>query len=292
MPVILLERLPMPSLKTYTALSVCLLASALYYGHSTLLEDENDTKISVLDLLDYNINLTSFNDSVMGNVYLMAYVLSREPWCIVTLINMAYCCLILFGRLIQQIVFGRLRVVEQQHVKDKFWNFVFYKFIFIFGVMNAQEMEEIVLWCTWFSVLGFLHILAQMCKDRFEYLSFSPATPLWTHSKVLLLLLGVHVTCLSLLAVCVAIGYYYTGINTFAFMAAEILLLVIKTLYVLVRYGIHLWDVHHDGVWENRAICVYYCELMFEISALFIDFCHHLHMLVTVINIDHWWGPT
>ena len=56
-----------------------------------------------------------------------------------------------------------------QHIKDKFWNFVFYKFIFIFGVMNVQEMEEIVLWCTWFSVLGFLHILAQMCKDRFEY---------------------------------------------------------------------------------------------------------------------------
>jgi len=58
-----------------------------------------------------------------------------------------------------------------QHVKDKFWNFVFYKFIFIFGVMNAQEMEEIVLWCTWFSILGFLHILAQLCKDRFEYVS-------------------------------------------------------------------------------------------------------------------------
>jgi len=56
-------------------------------------------------------------------------------------------------------------------VKDKFWNFVFYKFIFIFGVMNAQEMEEIVLWCTWFSILGFLHILAQLCKDRFEYVS-------------------------------------------------------------------------------------------------------------------------
>jgi len=27
---------------------------------------------------------------------------------------MAYCCLILFGKLIQQIVFGHLRVVEQQ----------------------------------------------------------------------------------------------------------------------------------------------------------------------------------
>jgi autocrine motility factor receptor len=279
MPVILLERLPLPSLRTYTALSICLLACSLYYAHSTLLEDDSVT-IAVFELLEYNINLTAVNGSVLEKAYLMAYVLSREPWCIVTLINMAYCCLILFGKLIQQIVFGRLRVVEEQHVKDKFWNFVFYKFIFIFGVMNAQEMEEIVLWCTWFSVLGFLHILAQLCKDRFEYLSFSPATPLWTHGKVLMLLVGVHLKCLALLVVCVAVGYYYTGINTFAFMAAETLLLVIKTLYVLVRYSIHLWDVVHDGVWENRAIYVYYCELIFEVSALFIDFCHHLHMLL------------
>lgn len=58
-----------------------------------------------------------------------------------------------------------------QHIKDKFWNFVFYKFIFIFGVLNVQEMDEIILWCSWFSVLGFLHILAQLCKDRFEYVS-------------------------------------------------------------------------------------------------------------------------
>ena len=30
------------------------------------------------------------------------------------LINMAYCCLILVGKLIQKIVFGKLRVSEQQ----------------------------------------------------------------------------------------------------------------------------------------------------------------------------------
>ena len=35
-----------------------------------------------------------------------------------TLINMAYCCLILFGKLIQQIVFGHLRVVEQQVISS------------------------------------------------------------------------------------------------------------------------------------------------------------------------------
>ena len=47
-----------------------------------------------------------------------------------------------------------------QHLKDKFWNFIFYKFIFIFGVLNVQTVEEVVMWCLWFSALVFLHLIA------------------------------------------------------------------------------------------------------------------------------------
>lgn len=56
---------------------------------------------------------------------------------------MAYCCLILLGKSIQKLVFGELRISEQQHLKDKFWNFVFYKFIFVFGVVNVQFLHEV-----------------------------------------------------------------------------------------------------------------------------------------------------
>lgn len=45
--------------------------------------------------------------------------------------------------MIQNIVFGDLRISEQQHLKDKFWNFIFYKFIFIFGVVNVQFLHEV-----------------------------------------------------------------------------------------------------------------------------------------------------
>lgn len=61
-----------------------------------------------------------------------------------------------------------------QHLKDKFWNFIFYKFIFIFGVLNVQTVEEVVMWCLWFSALVFLHLMVQLCKDRFEYVRVFP----------------------------------------------------------------------------------------------------------------------
>ena len=46
------------------------------------------------------------------------------------------------------------------------------------------------------------------------------------------------------------------------------------------RYIIHLWDLHHDGTWENRSTYTYYTELILELAALSIDFLHHVHMLV------------
>lgn len=67
-----------------------------------------------------------------------------------------------------------------QHLKDKFWNFIFYKFIFIFGVLNVQTVEEVVMWCLWFSGLVFLHLMVQLCKDRFEYVSFAEGLSLGT----------------------------------------------------------------------------------------------------------------
>lgn len=56
-------------------------------------------------------------------------------------------------------------------MKDKFWNFIFYKFIFVFGIVNVQNIYETVFWVSWFTALGFLHLMAQLCKDRFEYVS-------------------------------------------------------------------------------------------------------------------------
>jgi autocrine motility factor receptor len=300
--------LPLPSLQAYTTVSVLLLSCSVYYAFQVT--SEPDWKLNAT--LSLGVTLES-TDSGGGNGSLdlgeglsafvsqanetslqlglllenpmivrlidVLYLMLHEPLCIWTLINMAYCCLILFGKFIQRLVFGDLRVSEQQHIKDRFWNFIFYKFIFIFGVMNVQFMDEVVLWCSWFSILGFLSLLAQLCKDRFEYLSFSPMTPKWTHFRLLLLLMGIFFSSLSLLVICILVGIH-SGINTFAFMAAETALVMIKTSYVLTRYAIHLFDLNYEGVWENRASYSYYSELSFELSALAIDFCHHLHMLI------------
>lgn len=59
-------------------------------------------------------------------------------------------------------------------------------------------------------------------------------------------------------------------------------ILVLNVKFIkFFRYVIHLYEMNVDGVWENRSIYIYYTELIFELSAISIDFCHHLHMLVS-----------
>ncbi|XP_058838910.1 E3 ubiquitin-protein ligase AMFR-like [Topomyia yanbarensis] len=228
------------------------------------------------------------NDSRTIGAHLkdVASFMGSEPICIWTLINMAYCCLVLLGKSIQKVVFGELRISEQQHMKDKFWNFIFYKFIFVFGVVNVQYLHEVILWVSWFSVLGFLHLLSQLSKDRFEYLSFSPTTPGWSHFRLIALLSAILTLSGFMLIVSIGVGVFISGVNTFAFMAAECVLLSIRTLHVLIRYAMFLYDMRQGGIthesisWDKRGPVAYYIELSFEVAALIVDFGHHLHMLL------------
>ncbi|KAJ8949499.1 hypothetical protein NQ314_008190 [Rhamnusium bicolor] len=74
-------------------------------------------------------------------------------------------------------------------------------------------------------------------------------------------------------------------------MSAEVVLLALRTLHVIIRYALHLYDTRHEStssinsseegkVWERRGPISYYTELCFELTALLIDLIHHLHMLL------------
>ncbi|XP_075906662.1 E3 ubiquitin-protein ligase AMFR-like [Nelusetta ayraudi] len=281
MPLMFLERFPWPSLQTYTALSVALLAGSIFSAYTTVTDpgfgvlEAEETPVSPdidLEHLHHDLSQTDLATTVL-------WYLITDSLFVWVLVNTACCSLMLIAKTIQCIVFGPLRVSEKQHLKDKFWNFIFYKFIFIFGVLNVQTVEEVVMWCLWFSALVFLHLMVQLCKDRFEYLSFSPSTPMNSHVRVICLLVSLLLACCSLAVVCGLLGASY-GMHTLSFMAAECLLVTVRTGHVITRYSIHLWDLKHPGTWESKGTYVYYTDFAMELAMLFLDLIHHIHMLL------------
>ena len=249
----LTDRLPLPCLKTYTIVSSVLFSAALLYGKNVLEEYPEGT---------------SFLD-----------VCLTENFCLWANVNMAYCLLFLCGKVIQKFVLGDLRVSEQQHLQDKFWNYVFYKIIFIFGVVNAQSLTEVLCWLAWFSNLGFWHIFGQLCKDRYEFLMSSPNTAAQKHVKLICLLGIILVASVGLGTYAVYYGYP-AGLNILAFMMAECLLLGLKSLHILVKYSIQLADAAPAGVWDRKARLVYYVDFTIDWLILTVDLLYHIHMLV------------
>ncbi|XP_028812174.1 E3 ubiquitin-protein ligase AMFR [Denticeps clupeoides] len=269
MPLLFLERLPWPSLQTYTALSAVLLAGCVYNAHSTL------QGVTYLDESPPGLH----EDVEPQAAPAVLWYIVNDSVFVWVLVNTACCILMLIAKVIQFVVFGPLRVSETQHLKDKFWNFIFYKFIFIFGVLNVQSVEEVVMWFLWFAALIFLHLMVQLCKDRFEYLSFSPTTPTSSHMHVMSLLVSLLFCCCGLIGISSLLGPVY-GMHTLSFMAAECLLVTVRTGHVIMRYSIHLWDLSHEGTWEGKGSYIYYTDFTMELTMLSLDLMHHIHMLL------------
>ena len=184
----------------------------------------------------------------------------NDLWCLAAMLNMGCCCLFLLASFIQSLVFGKLQLVEQQHMRDKFWNFVFYKFIFVFGVLNVQEMQAMMCWCVWFALLGTLLLTEQLCKDRFQLLSSSLHTIASTHAKIIVLLVTVFLACSGLFIVAAIVGWQY-GFSHFTFLYSEVFVLFARTMHTIIRYVNHLWDMDHNGTWEKGSTYTYYTEL-------------------------------
>ncbi|XP_051978409.1 autocrine motility factor receptor a [Xyrauchen texanus] len=277
MPLLFLERFPWPSLQTYTVLSTVLLAGTILSAYNTVRDSEFTSALTedADSGVEEEVKLENFG-IVATNVLLHLITDSLFVW---VMVNTACCILMLIAKVIQCIVFGPLRVSEKQHLKDKFWNFIFYKFIFIFGVLNVQRVDEVVMWCLWFSMLIFLHLMVQLCKDRFEYLSFSPTTPMVSHVRVLALLVSILTCCGGLAVLCGLVGHLH-GMHTLTFMTAECLLVTVRTGHVVIRYSIHLWDLKHEGTWENKSSHIYYTDFIMELAILCLDLMHHIHMLL------------
>lgn len=229
--IIFLNKLPIPNLKHYCLFSFTLLVIVIIYANKLLHDIKNNTfNSNVNRIVNETIDSNAINNADASSysnlnsnysVYMEKYgyfytaykAVTNEPWCIwvrdlitlkisnpnpkliskfKVLINFCYCVIILFSKVIQRLIFGKLRALENQvyslksilqllkiwvfyffnfkkHIKDQFWNFIFLKFIFIFGVLNLENISEVVMWCKWFSIIGFLSIHCQISKDRFEY---------------------------------------------------------------------------------------------------------------------------
>ncbi len=87
------------------------------------------------------------------------------------IVNSACCAMAAFGWCIRWMFFGALRSTETQLLRDRFWNYALYRVVFVFGVLNATYVDEVVLWIFWFMTIGLVYLLTTLSNDRFKYVN-------------------------------------------------------------------------------------------------------------------------
>ena len=100
-----------------------------------------------------------------------------------------------------------------------------------------------------------------------------------SHVKVYVLLVCIQLLCFGLIVVSF-ITQRKIGFSFGLFMLAEAIGLTLRTLYVISKYSVHLWDLRQTELWESKGTITYYIDFSFEMCVVSIDFLHYFHMLI------------
>eukprot|EP01101_Sappina_pedata_P003523 TRINITY_DN1407_c0_g1_i2.p1 TRINITY_DN1407_c0_g1~~TRINITY_DN1407_c0_g1_i2.p1 ORF type:complete len:464 (+),score=89.70 TRINITY_DN1407_c0_g1_i2:1-1392(+) len=200
----------------------------------------------------------------------------------VALVNMAYTLLYLFGKILIYAFFGHLRDLERQNLSERLFNYVIFKFLFVCAVLDP-DMKELIVWASWFTILGFLKIFSLLCRDRFEFLvTFSPNSRMDAHVKVLSLLGTILLSDIIFCYLCIWIFLGAgAGASVILLLTFECATLFLDTVQTLVKYGIHLYDVFYaEGNWDKRGACIYYTEFVTDSLVLLVTLAHYIQIFV------------
>lgn len=187
------------------------------------------------------------------------------------------CCLVVCAyKLVQYLVLGTLRVSEQQHLRETFWDYFLQKTWFVLCIMDTETYAERSPWAVWFTILGSIVLLSRLCRDRFEYLCSTPQTKRWPLAKISILM-GLLLLVTVAFTTTVLLGQF--TIETL-FLLADASYVLTYVVSVITRLIIlHYDNMRTNSVWESRGTVVYYSDLLFAMLLLCIDLMHHLHLL-------------
>lgn len=176
--------------------------------------------------------------------------------------------------IIQQLVFGKLRVSEQTHVRETFTDYFIQKMIFLGFVLNTKSLQDLGGWLVWYSILCSILLLARTSRDRFEYLSSTPATKFGSLIKISILMT-------FLLSTTVICNYFVFFRSNFSlFLLADAVYVLTFVISVITRIAVISFDMRTNSIWENRTAVIYYSDLILAMSMFIIDSAHQMHLIV------------
>ncbi|GAA6061476.1 hypothetical protein JCM10212_002555 [Sporobolomyces blumeae] len=198
-----------------------------------------------------------------SNFYAAAVYLSKSNACMMILWNQGIFQTILFGKLLQAIFLGELRLIEVERLQERGWFAITETLLALTIFKDEFESTFVVL----FLSLLFLKTFHWLASDRIEALEQSASVSRLAHVRMvgLLSLLWVADVAMCLFAAdCILVE----GPTVMIMFASEYMILTASVWAASMKYLITCVDMRRDEPWEEKSIYVFYVDLVADFFKL------------------------
>ncbi|BFZ58222.1 E3 ubiquitin-protein ligase hrd1 [Savitreella phatthalungensis] len=209
------------------------------------------------------------------NFYASCVYLSQSSACLMVLTNMFLCMTFMLGKLLQTLLFGRLRAIETEHLYERAWYAVTETCL----AMTIFRDEFDSRFFVFFTALLFLKIFHWLAQDRVEFMEQTPEVA-WKFHARMLTCIGLLLTIdFGLVKLCME-HVLSRGPNVMIMFAFEFTILASSALAIAGKYALNLAETRQPEPWDNKSLYTFYLELVCE----FVKLVTYLGFFATILT--------
>ncbi|KAM0750435.1 hypothetical protein T439DRAFT_314824 [Meredithblackwellia eburnea MCA 4105] len=191
-----------------------------------------------------------------SNFYSAAVYLSKSNACMMILWNQGIYQTVLFGKLLQTVFFGELRMIEVERLQERGW-FAITETLLALTIFKDEFDSSFVLL---FVSLLFLKVFHWLAADRVELMEQSANIPRLFHLRMGALLSMLWAVDILLLIFAVE-SILIEGPTVMIMFASEYMILLAMVWSTTMKYGLNVADLRSEVPWEEKSIYVFYVDL-------------------------------
>ncbi|GAA5996522.1 uncharacterized protein JCM10292_003027 [Rhodotorula paludigena] len=200
-----------------------------------------------------------------SNFYAAAVYLSKSNACMMILWNQALFHTVLFGKALQAIFFGELRLIETERLQERAWFAVTETLLALTIFRQDFDSSFVVL----FVSLLFLKVFHWLAADRVEAMEQAAQVSRLAHARM------VGILSLLWLADVALILYAFDSVmvdgpTVMIMFASEYMILLAQVWSTTMKYGINCVDLRRQEPWEEKSIYIFYVDLATDFFKLCI----------------------
>ncbi|BGP24877.1 E3 ubiquitin-protein ligase synoviolin [Rhodotorula toruloides] len=202
-----------------------------------------------------------------SNFYAAAVHLSQSNACMMILWNQGIFQTVMFGKLLQAVFLGELRLIEVERLQERGWFAVTETLLALTIFKDDFESTFVVL----FVGLLFLKVFHWLASDRVEMMEQAAQVPRLAHARMIGLLSLLWLADFACLLYAVE-SIMVDGPTVMIMFASEYMILLATVWTTTMKYALHCIDMRRETPWQAKSIYVFYVEL----AADFFKLCTYL----------------